>query len=192
MPYTQQHKHYLEAMGLVPWTLRGGASVAVTTDPVKQVDSIVADVAEQANAVQSIVEHAGDCSVLLVFNDAKNSTQTLNEKDNKLLLDMFAAIQLPNASVARRNILVDASTDVSAVMEPLLTPTVKVILFAAHDNGGKSDDGEASSRLIANDLSVPVWQLPHPASIQQQPSLKRRAWNVLKAVRDQLKAPVSA
>jgi len=140
MPYTQKQKQYLEAMGLVPWSLRG------SSEP-------------------SVVENAGDCSVLLLFNHSSN--QPLSQKENRLLLDMLGAIDLPDASVARRHAPVDTSADVSATIEPFLSEAVKVVLIAVHDEGAVVDDEESASRLLAAALSVPVWQLPHPGWIQQ-------------------------
>ena len=80
----------------------------------------------------------------------------------------------------------------SATIEPFLSEAVKVVLIAVHDEGAVVDDEESASRLLAAALSVPVWQLPHPGWIQQKPVLKRRAWNILKAVRDNLPVSVVA
>lgn len=172
MPYTEQHRQYLEAMGLVPWVQRGGC---VATD------------------VAASVENAGDCSVLLVFNAISTQRHDeLSEQENRLLLDMFNAIELQEASVARRSVSMDASTDVSECVRPFITPNVKVILVVVNDSCQVATDEEAASRLATSGLEVPVWQLPHPGWIRQEPALKRRAWNVLKAVRDKLPDPVSA
>lgn len=185
MPYTPEHKHYLEAMGLVPWTLRGSSVPATApstgTEATVQTESVVA---------KNIVP-AGDCSVLLVFNELSAQTEpTLAQTDKRMLLDMFAAIELSDASVAKRCVVLDPAVDTSSAIEPYLSESVKVVLVAVQDDAHASaqaiGDDEAASRLLADGLSVPVWQLPHPAWIQQEPVLKRRAWNVLKAVRRSL------
>ncbi len=158
MPYTPQQKHYLDAMGIVPWVLRSHASV----------------------------QDASDCSVLLVFDASVGGAEDLDDTENRLLLDMLGAIQLPESDVARRSVGSNGSIDFMAEVKPLMTPAVKVVLVVVNSNSDVVDDDEASSRLLMNDFDMPIWQLPHPGWIQQKPALKRRAWNVLKAVRKQL------
>jgi len=187
MPYTQQHKQYLQAMGLVPWVLRGQ----------KESAAAVADTAVNAVDVNT-TQDAGDCSVLWVFNHitTQNRSQQvqpiLSAADNRLLLDMLGAIGLQDKAVARRSLTVDISVDMSSIIQPLVTESVKAILVAVEKGESSIGDDEASSRLLASELSVPVWQIPHPSWIQQEPGLKRRAWNVLKALRLQLQASETA
>ena len=180
MPYTQLQKQYLEAMGMVPWALRDS-------------DSVTAITTVSAEQSVSLIENAGNCSVLLVFPDSlSHADKPLSSAENRLLLDMFGAIQLKDSSVARRHLPVDTSADVSEVMKPLLSESVKVVLIAVRDAGSAIGDEAASSKLLASGLNTPVWQIPHPSWIQQEPVLKRRAWNVLKAARETLQASVSA
>jgi len=105
---------------------------------------------------------------------------------------MLGAIQLEDSSVARRHLTVDTLVDISDVIKPLLTESVRVVLIAVHEAGKATGDEAASSKLLASGLNTPVWQIPHPSWIQQEPVLKRRAWNVLKAARETLQASVSA
>lgn len=196
MPYSQRQKQYLEAMGLVPWSLRADSVEAEQAVPVNEnfcADSLV-ESAPSETIIESVdVQNAGNCSVLLVFNETiSQSSQALTNAENRLLLDMLGAIELQNGSVARRHALVDTSIDISTTIEPFLSDSVKAVLVAVQEEEVGGSDEESASRLLAADLNVPVWRLPHPRWIQQNPVLKRRAWNVLKAVRGNLPVSVVA
>ena len=222
MPYTTQHKQYLEAMGLVPWVHRKSMDAAVATESATQTQSpLLESLYKEGTA---LVHGEPSANLLLMFQVASDQSEltqkdtnqtnltqtnlTLNSSDNRLLLDMLKAIGLDESDVARclvRGPITPAVFDAicSAVNQPLSA----ALLMVTEAPDINSDDQQAS-RFNAEKLradteradtegadaeradagstkqsAVPVWRMPHPSWIQQQPSLKRRAWNVLKAVR---------
>lgn len=213
MLFTKPHKQYLEAMGLVPWVRRDTKLEAVPGELVEReeiVESIeVAKEAEVARTTESAIEidqngviesiYRGSkalvhgeptASLLWIFEAAPGQTDlTLDAADNRLVLDMLKAIGLDERSVAR--CLVSTATtpitqsSIDAICHSADLPLSACLKVVAESPDITSDD-QADSRLSTEPSAVPVWRIPHPSWIQQEPALKRRAWNVLKAVRTAL------
>ena len=192
MPYTKPHKQYLEAMGLVPWVLRdSNSSASVLVPPSAEPIETLNDSESESALIESMYQGAsrlvhGDpgAKLLLVFRAKPgDSNLELSRAENQLLLDMLKAIKLDEASVAR--CLVSSAATPASV--EAICGSVDFVFTAAlelvTDSPGVEEDSEEASRLGAESSALPVWQLPHPSWIQQQPGLKRRAWNVLKAVK---------
>lgn len=220
MPFSVEHKHYLEAMGMVPWIHRDahGANVADVADVAAVSDHAVEPVLEGGIEKSSCVfgenqllesccrgvkarlhttgQEPDDVPVLLVFDATLAQLASSNEasidlepSDERLLLDMLKAIELAPSSVARCLVNQTADTDQAATLQAHISAGTKAVLHLVTEADDITDDEEASSRIDAPNLSVPVWRLPHPVWIKRQPVLKRRAWNVLKAVKHSLGQP---
>lgn len=195
MPYTQQRKQYLEAMGLVPWIDRNANVAALVSNPAsdRQTDSETGSSIDtgQNGIIESVyqgraalVHGEKSASLLLIFQaNPGQSDLTLSGADNRLLLDMLKAIGLDESSVAR--CLVDApitAVSIEAIAQSASYPLGAAVLLVTESPDIASDD-QAASRVSTELAKVPAWRLPHPVWIQREPSLKRRAWNVLKAVK---------
>ena len=194
MPFTVKHKQYLEAMGLVPWVRRDNPVANANTESVKHLVAVtqtsVTDV-DRGSVTESLfrghkalVHGEPSANLLLVFEAASGQTDlALNSSDNRLLLDMLKAIELNELCVAR--CLANApiahtclETGCRAAIQP-----ISAVLLMVTESPDIATDEQSDSRVVSKQSAVPVWRMPHPSWIQQQPELKRRAWNVLKAVR---------
>ena len=198
MPYTNSHKHYLEAMGLVPWVRRDADKKASEDLSEQNKLSVQEDLSVQdERTVQSTYRGASahvhgepSASLLLIFTaDTGNNDLTLCAADNQLLLDMLKAIDLTELSVARCLVKAPATTDSIDAIVRSASQSISAALTLVTESSDIVSDEESASRLSVGSSVVPAWRMPHPSWIQQEPVLKRRAWNVLKAVRASL--PVS-
>jgi len=173
MPYSSQQLQYLNAMGLVAWVQRSAAP------------ELRQRFVHRTHLLNDSTE------VVLVFESAADSaTFGLTEGDEKLLRDMLQAIELDAKNIARVAISVDgaaANPDHRTLADVLLAHH-RVALYVPENDFEVADDSAAASQLPAVNDSLPIWVLPHPRQLSTQPALKRRAWNVLKAVRAALNA----
>ena len=97
-------------------------------------------------------------------------------------------LMMRSIGVARNNVrLCEASHQTSATnvrnVAALITPQTKAVLLL---DGSMATDGTSatsndSARLPTSQL--PVWRIPHPELLLSTPSLKRGAWESLKALR---------
>lgn len=197
MPYSAEHKHYLEAMGLVPWVRRDHEPISEGTESRTE---IVCDIGEMPlyesdfEGATAVVHGSDDANVLLVFEPSASAPMNdggieLDPSDEQLLLDMLRAIELEPSSVARCFMAAPTALAVSEqglALRQHIPENIKAVLHLVTCADDIDGDDEASSRTESQAISVPVWRLPHPVWIKQQPVLKRRAWNVLKAVKHSL------
>ncbi len=184
-------------MGLVPWVRRdaqfegldspAGASAGASAgadDTARTPLECRTVVPSTHNAQSGFVHDPGAATLLLVFDERFGHTDvSLNSADNQLLLDMLKAIQLDDSSVARCLLAAAENEHTARELRQQLAPSIQAVLHLVGESTAIASDDELASRQVAENLSVPVWCLPHPHWIQQQPLLKRRAWNVLKAVK---------
>lgn len=207
-------------MGFVPWVRRGKNFEAVlggsADSPVSKENSESVNRSEsqfdQSGIIKSLYRgHSGtvhgdsSACLLLVFEatpsqddatptDLTPTDLTLSTADNLLLLDMLKAIGLDERNVAR--CLINAPItqfSIDSICHSLDQP-ISAVLQVVTESPDITTDDQAGSRIGSVQSAVPVWQIAHPGWIQQEPALKRRAWNVLKAVRavlDDVSADVS-
>jgi len=169
LPYSTRQQQYLTAMGVVPWVLRDSPSR------------------------RGAVHGPDSAQLLLVFDstgqeDKAVANVELTNREATLLRDMLSAIKVQEKSVGRCA-LAHPDTRSDHAKHPLAQhcgANFYAILLVVQQALQISSDDAAASRVPTPELSAPVWLLPHPSWLLQEPRLKRRAWNVLKAVHEQL------
>lgn len=127
-------------------------------------------------------------SVLIVMEQSAVTTGgdlQLPPEQERLLTDMLKAIQLDNQHVVRALMADEGSVPVEMNQDlgPALTPSIQSVIRLVLSTAETQSDSEQESRWALPGTELPAWNLPHPVRILEQPVLKRRAWNVLKAVK---------
>jgi len=187
MPFTARHQQYLEAMGLVPWVSRAEQAEAVEP-PTMSSGAILLEnravIHAELQGVEALIHGTDSASLLLVFEQTGDSNRlALADSENRLLLDMLRAIGLGEKDVSRCLVAQSLPEEPIRTLLTAVQPNHKAVLALVGPESDTASDEAEASEVAIDDLMVPVWELPHPSWIQAQPALKRRAWNILKAVK---------
>ncbi len=186
-------------MGIVPWVRRdasfaqSGDSLGIAALEAVPEANLAMDFGERPlhrsdyQGVGADVHGLDGSEVLLVFDAPMNgSCIDLDPSNESLLLDMLGAIALEPASVARCLTGASVGADPASALQNHIPATIKAVLHLVTSASDIDSDNEVDSRTESTLIAVPVWRLPHPDWIKRQPALKRRAWNILKAVKRNL------
>lgn len=210
MPYSERQRALLQAMGLVPWVGKHAVTPHVS-NAILETANTPADATVKAHkttnsqaAVGSrkvflletvfrgnkafLHPGSGAASVLIVMEQSAvtpGEDLQLPPEQERLLTDMLKAIQLDNRQVVRALMADEGSVpvEINQDLVPALTPTIQAVIRLVLSKADMQGDSEQESRWALPGTDLPAWNLPHPVRILEQPVLKRRAWNVLKAVK---------
>ncbi len=207
MPYSERQRALLQAMGLVPWIDKRALTLSAVPVPAEPVPAVAPSTAQKTGSkklflLETVFRgnkaflHPGSAAasvlVLLEQRDiTAGSDLQLPQEQERLLTDMLKAIELGPEHVVRA-LMADEGTapvDMNQELSQALTPTIQVVVRLVMSSAKSHGDSEAESRWKLPGSPVAAWNLPHPAQILEQPVLKRRAWNVLKAVKGTLQTP---
>jgi len=206
--YSDAQIALLERFGLVPWVRRNDR---IATPPVDTIPAVAPVVAPVAYAVPDELPARGDGlaarplagfarrgeqrhetgpegSTLLIVAEAAPGTVTLlplEQRETDLLDLMMRSIDLAPgdwSTAVLADPVRDGTSDgvVPAPHVGSLLAGRRVLLWLVRDI---DDDPSCGDHRFLVD-GVPAFRVPHPAALLEHPLLKRRAWQVLKSVRN--------
>ena len=124
-----------------------------------------------------------------ILSQDGQSVQPLNAQCTQLLNLMMRAINLPMTSVRQCLVNVGQSGQSTPVhgsspdtIDGICMPHTQGVLLLDPLYGERTRQSSADHCLIPTS-SLPLWRIAHPECLLQNPALKRRAWESLKALK---------
>lgn len=204
MPYTARQLQSLNALGLVPWVVKNSASSqpesATTIVPVSDstavaagngisstepldLDELGAWLSEQALAQftyrSKTLDRIGkeDAPVLLIMDELP-----LPDSQGRLLNDMLRAIELDPRDACLVCLDVAESLVPTATVQSVTHAGTRAVLYFSDLHVSAQPHYTSAFKFD----SRCAWCLPTLKKLQQQPQLKRQAWNSLKELQGAL------